>query len=144
MQFWGKIGKIICWHPLKGWRPLLRGILDPALMLYWLHINPLKDCLSPVIINCNTVTYKILHIVRSLSSSFGRLTSDGRREPETGASLQWLEQVWGWEVSDRDNSYLNETDFKLTVIQRDLSSVLCCCWSLPFVQEIFYELLLAS
>ena len=28
MQFWGKFHKIVCWRPLEGRRPLLRGILD--------------------------------------------------------------------------------------------------------------------
>ena len=33
MQFFTKFGKIICWRlPLKGWRPLLRGILDQPLL----------------------------------------------------------------------------------------------------------------
>ena len=32
-SFWGKFGKIVCWRPLlEGWRPLLRGILDPPLL----------------------------------------------------------------------------------------------------------------
>ena len=31
MQFFGKFGKIVCWRPPEGWRPLLRGILDPPL-----------------------------------------------------------------------------------------------------------------
>ena len=29
MQFFAKFGKIICWRPLEGWRPLLLGIQDP-------------------------------------------------------------------------------------------------------------------
>ena len=29
--FW-KIWQIVCWRPLQGWRPLLRGILDPPLI----------------------------------------------------------------------------------------------------------------
>ena len=32
MQFFAKFGKIICWRPPEGWRPLLRGILDPPLL----------------------------------------------------------------------------------------------------------------
>ena len=33
MQFLGKSGKFVCWRPLlEGWRPLLRGILDPPLI----------------------------------------------------------------------------------------------------------------
>ena len=28
MQFFGKFGKIVCYHPLAGQRPLLCGILD--------------------------------------------------------------------------------------------------------------------
>ena len=32
MQFSTKFGKIICWRPLQGWRPLLWGILDPPLI----------------------------------------------------------------------------------------------------------------
>ena len=33
-SFWGKYGKFVCWRPhLKGWHPLLRGILDPP--LHW-------------------------------------------------------------------------------------------------------------
>ena len=32
MQFFAKFGKIICLRPPKGWRPLLRGILDPPLI----------------------------------------------------------------------------------------------------------------
>ena len=33
MQFLGKFGKIVCWHPppLESWRPLLGEILDPPL-----------------------------------------------------------------------------------------------------------------
>ena len=31
MQFFGKFDKIVCWRPLEGWAPLLRGILDPPL-----------------------------------------------------------------------------------------------------------------
>ena len=54
----------------------------------------------------------IIIIVRSISDSWRRLTSDSRREAETAASLQWLEQVWGQEASDCDNSYLKETDLK--------------------------------
>ena len=27
-RFFGKFGKIVCWRPPPGWRPLLRGILD--------------------------------------------------------------------------------------------------------------------
>ena len=34
MQFFAEIGKIICWRPLEGWRPLLRGILDPPLLSF--------------------------------------------------------------------------------------------------------------
>ena len=29
--FQKKIGKIVCWHLLEGWRHLLQGILDPPL-----------------------------------------------------------------------------------------------------------------
>ena len=32
MQFLGKLGKIICWRPLEGWRPRLGEILDPPLL----------------------------------------------------------------------------------------------------------------
>ena len=32
MQFFTNFGKIICWHPLEGWRPLLRGIPDSPLI----------------------------------------------------------------------------------------------------------------
>ena len=31
MQFFAKFGKIICWRPPEGWRPLLWEILDPPL-----------------------------------------------------------------------------------------------------------------
>ena len=31
MQFLGKFGKIVCWHPPGSWRPLLGEILDPPL-----------------------------------------------------------------------------------------------------------------
>ena len=31
MQFFTKFGKILCWRPPEGWRPLLRGIVDPPL-----------------------------------------------------------------------------------------------------------------
>ena len=31
MQFSGKFGKFFLFRPLEGWRPLLRGILDPPL-----------------------------------------------------------------------------------------------------------------
>ena len=31
MQFLGKFGKIVCWHPQGSWRPLLGEILDPPL-----------------------------------------------------------------------------------------------------------------
>ena len=34
MQFWGKSGKFVCWRPLRGWRPLLRGILYPPLLRF--------------------------------------------------------------------------------------------------------------
>ena len=30
--FFGKVGKVICWRPPEGCRPLLRGILDPPLV----------------------------------------------------------------------------------------------------------------
>ena len=33
MQFFAKFGKIICWRLPEGWRPLLRGILDPPLKM---------------------------------------------------------------------------------------------------------------
>ena len=40
MQFFAKFGKIICWHPPpEGWRPLLRGILDPPLYCIY-RTNP--------------------------------------------------------------------------------------------------------
>ena len=32
MQFLGKFGKIICWHPPEGWRSHLGEILDPLLV----------------------------------------------------------------------------------------------------------------
>ena len=32
IQFFRKSGQFVCWHPPpEGWRPLLRGILDPPL-----------------------------------------------------------------------------------------------------------------
>ena len=31
MQFWGKIGKIVCWRPPESWCPHLGEILDPPL-----------------------------------------------------------------------------------------------------------------
>ena len=40
MQFLGKFGKIVCWHPpppLGSWRPLLGEILDPPLFLLVIH-----------------------------------------------------------------------------------------------------------
>ena len=39
MQFFAKFGKTICWHPPEGWRPLLRGILDPPLEWKVLCLN---------------------------------------------------------------------------------------------------------
>ena len=42
MQFGGKFGKIMCWHPLKGWRLLLRGILDPP--LYFCTNQSINQC----------------------------------------------------------------------------------------------------
>ena len=39
---------------------------------------------------------------------------------ETGASRQVLKQVWLRKVSDRDNIYLRETDFKWTVTSQEL------------------------
>ena len=37
MQFFGKYGKIVSWHPPEGWGPLLWGILDPPLI--WQEIG---------------------------------------------------------------------------------------------------------
>ena len=45
MQFFTKLGKIICWcPPLEGWRSFLRGILDPPLS-YKQLMNYLLDLL---------------------------------------------------------------------------------------------------
>ena len=32
MQYLGKFGKIVCWHPPEGWHLLVRGILDLPLL----------------------------------------------------------------------------------------------------------------
>ena len=34
IQLSGKIGQIVCWNPLRGWRHLLRELLNPPLMIY--------------------------------------------------------------------------------------------------------------
>ena len=39
MQFFGHFGKIVCWHPLEGWRPLLWGILHPPLQSWQVRIQ---------------------------------------------------------------------------------------------------------
>ena len=43
MQFFGKFGNFLCWRPLDGWRPLLRGILDPPVGT---HSTGIHTCLS--------------------------------------------------------------------------------------------------
>ena len=39
MQFFAKFGKIICWCPPEGWRPLLLGILDLSLSIHIHYLN---------------------------------------------------------------------------------------------------------
>ena len=52
IQFLGKSGKFVCWRPLlEGWRPLLRGILDPPLLTSDLLCG--KICINITVKNWN-------------------------------------------------------------------------------------------
>ena len=43
IQFLGKIGKIVCWRPLEGWRSHFGEILDPPLIIFLAPITLPND-----------------------------------------------------------------------------------------------------
>ena len=51
MQFLGHFGKIVCWHPLGSWRPLLGEILDPPLCSAEIMLN--QDTRKPCTNYCH-------------------------------------------------------------------------------------------
>ena len=83
MQFFGKFGKIICWyHPLEGWRPLLRGILDPPLTLKLKRKRKLNDT------ECTVYLETSLHTARPSSRGWREHCRDSRRRHSS-----WLGSV---------------------------------------------------
>ena len=82
MQFFGNFDKIVCWHPLEGWRPLLQGILDPPLL--WCSILPISEIRRPFVkqISVNTVHWAMFNFFtfQWLIQDFPSDSSDPIRE----------------------------------------------------------------